>query len=94
MPNSSPPLRHLPTLTEVVPPTAVAAPLPAVRPPLSPSHVSVDEVMQQMAPVLEAELRKSASALLEAHVEAVLPQALQALRGTLEKTLAQGRPPP
>lgn len=90
MPPNLPPMRHLPTLTEVVKPAKVES-LPADAPlPASPTtaaaaapQVSVDDLMALMAPVLEAELRKSAQNVLDAHMATALPQATQALRAAL-----------
>ena len=88
----NPPLRHLPTLTEVVQP--FGSPKSPERPAAIPTPVTVDMVMAQIIPVLESEMRRSAQEVLEAHLTAAIPQAVERIRQAVEEAFHPNRHSP
>lgn len=106
MPNRTPP-RHVPTLTQVFRQPApvgaapvVTAPAPGTRPvsQVVDRNVLAQEVIAQVRPQLEAELRSIALELFEAQFSTLLPslnlQIEEAVREAIERALPDGADDP
>lgn len=98
MPNQKPlssvPLRHLPTLTEVVKPAPMPGPVAVATTDAAVLNRSTDaqRLLDQLTPWLEDTLRQSAHEAVEAHLRVAMPLAVESLRKAIVAALASHPP--
>ncbi|HQS32749.1 MAG: hypothetical protein B7X59_05885 [Polaromonas sp. 39-63-203] len=91
---SSPPPRFVPTLTEVVEPSAVAVTLPAEPPSTGVDRAAmedklVERVLQRVDLTLERQLREALGQLILEHTETLAPQLRQEIERVVRHSVSE-----
>lgn len=89
MPNSKPPSRFVPTLTEVVHPRELSV----ARPPIDGERL-VEEVLHKVRPRLEQQLRAALQSQVEEHMRLASVQWREDIEDAVRSAVAKVMPPP